>query len=83
MFVTVAEESDTVALQVTDHGVGGADQSVGLGPARPGRPGRGRRRNVRRRQPTGPRHDDQLPGPGPRCCVPEQTVRETVMEPVS
>ena len=31
MFVTVVDEDHTVTLLVTDHGVGGADQSAGSG----------------------------------------------------
>ena len=55
----------------------------GLRPAGPGRPGRRRGRHLRGRQPARQRHDDQLPGPGPRCRGAGTAVRETVMEPVS
>ena len=83
VFVTVAEKNHTVALQVTDHGVGGADQSSGsglLGLADrvavvdgtfvvDSPPGRGTTISCR--------------VPVPAAVVPEQTVRETVVEPVS
>jgi signal transduction histidine kinase len=82
VFVTVAEENHTVELQVTDHGVGGADLASGsglLGLADrvavvdgtfivESPPGRGTTISCR------------VPVPA---VVPEQTVRKTVVEPVS
>ena len=81
VFVMVADEDNTVALEVIDHGVGGADQSAGsglLGLADrvavvdgtfvvDSPPGRGTTISCR--------------VPVPAAAVPEQTVRETVVEP--
>ena len=82
VFVTVADENDSVALEVIDHGVGGADQS--RAPAcsawPTGSPSWTAPSSSTARRAA---DDDQLPGPGPRCVVPEQAVRETVVEPVS
>jgi signal transduction histidine kinase len=83
VFVTVGDENHTVSLQVIDHGVGGADLSSGsglLGLADrvavvdgtfvvDSPPGRGTTISCR--------------VPVPAAVVPEQTVRETVVEPVS
>ena len=83
VFVTVTDENHTVALQVTDHGVGGADQSSGSGLL-----GLADRVAVV----DGTFVVDSPPGGGttiscrvpvPAAVVPEQTVRETVEEPVS
>ncbi len=82
VYVVVADENDSVTLEVIDHGVGGADQSAGSGLL-----GLADRVAVV----DGTFVVDSPPGKGttiscrvpvPAAAVPEQTVRETVMEPV-
>ncbi len=83
VFVVVADENDSVKLEVIDHGVGGADQSAGSGLL-----GLADRVAVV----DGTFVVDSPPGKGttitcrvpvPAVVVPEQTVPETVKEPVS
>ncbi|HYI56608.1 MAG TPA: histidine kinase [Microlunatus sp.] len=83
VYVVVADENNSVELEVIDHGVGGADQSSGsglLGLADrvavvdgtfvvDSPPGRGTTISCR--------------VPVPAAVVPEQTVREAIVEPVS